>query len=485
MNEISQGAFGILDNNYSLDEKIGFGGTASVYKGHILSLPLKEVAIKIPKAKKPYEPLFAKEVTFMQQFHHQYIINLIAYGKGTIVKENLISDEVTYIVMDYASKGDLFDFVGYAGKPFTEDHMRAIFKKILEGVQAMHKAGISHRDLKIENILIDGNYNPKVADFGFSQFSKGKDGKGLLKTKISTPGFTAPEILYGHPYKGELADIFSLGVVMFILIAGKMPFSKINKLDNLFRFIYKEDYDGYWKRLAAKHIQAEFSPEFKDLFQRMVCENPQKRIQSIELILLHPFFKKNYPTQNEILQDFQSREIEIKKKLVIKKEDIEQNTKDAIVYRSGETEIINGFEDSNLCQTFKSKEIPKNSLLITGIVPHRFMNKLIELIEKDETFEKSIKLDEKKMKFRLEVESGIKEDEEEDQDESEEESEGEEADEEKEKEIEIEQLKIDISIKKLDSKPGNYLLLLKKKEGDIIEFCKIREKIIQYVNDKI
>ena len=113
------------------------------------------------------------------------------------------------------------------------------------------------------------------------------------------------------------------------------------------------------------------------------------------------------------------------------------------------------------------------------------MNKLIELIEKDETFEKSIKLDEKKMKFRLEVESGIKEDEEEDQDESEEESEGEEADEEKEKEIEIEQLKIDISIKKLDSKPGNYLLLLKKKEGDIIEFCKIREKIIQYVNDKI
>ena len=479
MNQL-QNHLGIVNNKYVLDEKIGFGGTASVYRGHLSTNEDSIFAIKIPKAKTPYEPLFEKEATFMKELSHPNIINLIDFGKGTIEKDNLVSEEVSYIVMEYAQKGDLFDFVGYAGKPFTENHMRYIFKKILEGVQSMHKSGISHRDLKIENILVDRNYNPKVADFGFSQFSKGTDGKGLLKTRVSTPGFTAPEIISGKPYKGELADIFSLGVIMFVLIAGKMPFAKISKLDNLFRFIHREDYDGYWKRLTARNIKAEFSSEFKDLFQKMVTEKPEKRIDSIDKILEHPFFKKPYPSQHEIEQDFREREVQIEKQHFVKRNDIEQNTKEAIVYRAGGNEMSKYFEADTLCAIYKGKGMPKHSLILCGIVPYKFMNRVIGCIEKDESFEKTVKIDEKKMKFTIEVESMLNE-EEEDNDDEDNESEGDE----EEKEVEYELLKLQVVLKEINANEGKYLLMLKKKAGDLMEYSKLVDRLFTYINEKM
>ena len=94
MNQL-QNHLGIVNNKYVLDEKIGFGGTASVYRGHLSTNEDSIFAIKIPKAKTPYEPLFEKEATFMKELSHPNIINLIDFGKGTIEKDNLVSEEVS------------------------------------------------------------------------------------------------------------------------------------------------------------------------------------------------------------------------------------------------------------------------------------------------------------------------------------------------------------------------------------------------------
>ena len=95
----------------------------------------------------------------------------------------------------------------------------------MDGVEYCHNNGVAHRDLKPENLLFDKKYNLKIADFGLSTFMEGSDGKGNLTTNLGTYNFMAPEILLKLPYKGEQIDIFSAGVILFMMVNASCPFN--------------------------------------------------------------------------------------------------------------------------------------------------------------------------------------------------------------------------------------------------------------------
>ena len=149
------------------------------------------------------------------------------------------------------------------------------------GLETCHESGISHGDIKLQNILLNSNFTIKLIDFGFSR--KLKD--GLISEITGSKYYNAPEMFLcaTKGYDGVLADIFSLGVVLFVLVMGFYPFDKPNIMDNRYKLITKKDFANFWKKCEQKKNFLDnnitgVSPEFKDLFEKMICPKPEERI---------------------------------------------------------------------------------------------------------------------------------------------------------------------------------------------------------------
>lgn len=153
------------------------------------------------------------------------MIRLIKHGKTKYNKKNGKSKEVLYIALELAQAGELFDFISISGE-FSEQLARYFFKQLLSSVEYCHRRMIAHRDLKLENLLLDQDFNIKLADFGFAAQLEGHNGNGLLKTKLGTYGYRAPEIILEQPYEGKPVDIFAAGVILFTMVAKLPPFGQ-------------------------------------------------------------------------------------------------------------------------------------------------------------------------------------------------------------------------------------------------------------------
>ena len=222
----------ILDEKYILFyPKLGSGASAEVFLGEDINTKQK-VAIKIIKL----DPkIFEKEIKILNLIHHNNIVNIISSGEGPIIKEGIKSENYKYIVLEYAEKGDLFDYVFFPQSGFGEKIGKAIFKEILIGINSVHENNVAHRDLKMENIMLDKDFNIKIADFGFATLLSGNNGDGILTTPLGTRAYASPEILSKKPYNGIYSDIFSLGVVLFTLVTCKMPFGQATRGDKYYR----------------------------------------------------------------------------------------------------------------------------------------------------------------------------------------------------------------------------------------------------------
>lgn len=268
----------ILFGTYEIGRLLGVGAFAKVYHGrHILQG--HSVAIKvISKAKVLRGGLVVntkREIVIMRRLHHPNIVRLL---------EVLASRSNIYFVMEYAKGGELFARVSRGRLP--EDQSRHFFHQLIFAVAFCHSRGVFHRDLKPENLLLDDYDNLKVSDFGLSAVAEQIRSDGLFHTLCGTPAYVAPEILSRKGYEGAKVDIWSCGVILFVLNAGFLPFNDPN-LMALYRKIYRGEY----------RCPRWISPELRQLLSRLLDTNPDTRI-TIEGILNDPWFRRGLEERN-------------------------------------------------------------------------------------------------------------------------------------------------------------------------------------------
>ena len=245
----------------------------------------------------------------LNALNNPYIIHYVANGNGPIVLNNKPPVNREYIVYENVIHSELYLYLTINhNQRFTERQAKFIFKKILEGIRAMHNANICHRDLKAENILLDENYNPKISGFYFSCINANN-----LQDMQGTISYTAPELLLNQPYNGIQSDIFSLGQLLFVLVTGRLGFNNANQNDNFYRLIINpQNHAQYWAILNDLNL----SQSFKNLFVRIVAQNPNQR-PTIDQILNDEWMQEinnlnnnqRIALENQVLQEFQNREV--------------------------------------------------------------------------------------------------------------------------------------------------------------------------------
>lgn len=204
-------------------------------------------------------------------------------------KEVFVTSTHLGIAMEYAAGGELFDRIVRAGR-FSEDEARYFFQQLICGVAWCHHGGVCHRDLKLENTLLDGRPAPrlKICDFGYSK-------SALLdsqpKSTVGTPAYIAPEVLSRQQYNGEVADVWSCGVTLYVMLAGAYPFEDPADPRNFRKTIQRIMSVRY-----ALPSSLRLSRECADLLARIFVANPAQRIK-IRQIRAHPWFLRNLPEE--------------------------------------------------------------------------------------------------------------------------------------------------------------------------------------------
>ncbi|XP_073680911.1 serine/threonine-protein kinase MARK2 isoform X5 [Garra rufa] len=247
---------------YRLLKTIGKGNFAKVKLAkHVLTG--KEVAVKIIDKTQlnssSLQKLF-REVRIMKLLNHPNIVKLF---------EVIETEKTLYLVMEYASGGEVFDYLVAHGR-MKEKEARAKFRQIVSAVQYCHQKCIVHRDLKAENLLLDADMNIKIADFGFSnEFTLGNK----LDTFCGSPPYAAPELFQGKKYDGPEVDVWSLGVILYTLVSGSLPFDGQN-LKELRERVLRGKY----------RIPFYMSTDCENLLKKFLILNPTKR-GSLEQIM--------------------------------------------------------------------------------------------------------------------------------------------------------------------------------------------------------
>ena len=209
-------------------------------------------------------------------------------------------DKINAIILEFASKKNLLEYVIRTGA-FSEKIARIIYKQILNGVEHIHKQELAHFDLKLDNIVLSSDYTIKICDFDSSRSST----QVIKGIKIGSLGYCAPEILNNSSYTGEKADIFSLGVMLFILCSGFPPFNQAVSDDSLFKMIKSQNFIEFWS-IWEEQVGLKFSKELKDLLNLTWCINSSKRPSIIE-ILNSEWMKVENEDMKEYKKEFELR----------------------------------------------------------------------------------------------------------------------------------------------------------------------------------
>ncbi|XP_055921747.1 MAP/microtubule affinity-regulating kinase 3 isoform X13 [Eupeodes corollae] len=247
---------------YKLIKTIGKGNFAKVKLAKHLPTG-KEVAIKIIDKTQlnpgSLQKLF-REVRIMKMLDHPNIVKLF---------QVIETEKTLYLVMEYASGGEVFDYLVLHGR-MKEKEARVKFRQIVSAVQYCHQKRIIHRDLKAENLLLDSELNIKIADFGFSnEFTPGSK----LDTFCGSPPYAAPELFQGKKYDGPEVDVWSLGVILYTLVSGSLPFDG-STLRELRERVLRGKY----------RIPFYMSTDCENLLRKFLVLNPAKRA-SLETIM--------------------------------------------------------------------------------------------------------------------------------------------------------------------------------------------------------
>lgn len=210
----------VLDNKFVLERTLGSGFSCKVKLGK--DAEGNYYAVKIFFSDEHNECANV-EIEALSILSHKNIVKIYAAQQGTIKQQGKEDKKVNYIVLELVSGGELFDFVCLGGK-LPEGTARFYFQQLISGLAYMHSKGVAHRDLKPENLMIDKNFNLKIADFGFAAPIEGRDGSGYLRSNLGTASYKAPELHLGKKYTGEGNDLFASAVILFTMLSQRPPF---------------------------------------------------------------------------------------------------------------------------------------------------------------------------------------------------------------------------------------------------------------------
>lgn len=268
-----------MEERYELIKELGSGnfGVARLVRDK----KTKElVAVKYIERGKKIDENVQREIINHRSLRHPNIVRF---------KEVLLTPTHLAIVLEYAAGGELFARICSAGR-FSEDEARFFFQQLISGVSYCHSMEICHRDLKLENTLLDGSPTPrlKICDFGYSK-------SALLhsqpKSTVGTPAYIAPEVLSRKEYDGKIADVWSCGVTLYVMLVGSYPFEDPEDPRNFRKTI--------GRIMSVQYSIPDYvriSADCKYLLSRIFVANPAKRI-TIPEIKQHPWFLRNLPKE--------------------------------------------------------------------------------------------------------------------------------------------------------------------------------------------
>lgn len=231
----------------------------------------------IPRGSEKENKIY-REINALKKLAHPNIVRL---------EEVLQNDKYIGIVLEYASGGELFDYI-LEHRYLKESMACRLFAQLVSGVDYMHSKGIVHRDLKLENLLLDKHKNIIITDFGFVNSFHGND---FMKTSCGSPCYAAPELVVSsEPYEGRKVDVWSCGVILYAMLAGYLPFDDDPQNpdgDNIARLYH---YITHTPLTFPEYIQ----PTPRDLLRKIIVSNPRKRID-LKQVRSHPWLAPHAP----------------------------------------------------------------------------------------------------------------------------------------------------------------------------------------------
>ncbi|CAI6341829.1 unnamed protein product [Periconia digitata] len=261
--------------NYALGRLIGKGSFGKVY---LASHKLTNGSRVVLKSAKKDDSNLAREIHHHRQFTHPHIARLY---------EVIVTESLVWLVLEYCQGDELYNYLLDKG-PLDPPKVQRIFTQLVGAVSYVHNKSCVHRDLKLENILLDNHENVKLVDFGFTREYEGKS--NYLQTWCGTVCYSAPEMLKGEKYAGEKVDVWSLGIILYALLVGELPFDDDDEMVTKMRILKEE----------PKYPES-FPPQAKELCQILLSKRPLLR-PTLADILQNPWLSEYAPRQQEILK---------------------------------------------------------------------------------------------------------------------------------------------------------------------------------------
>ena len=482
-----------IGNKYIIYEKIGKGGRSKVFKVK----PKGENEDKYYAAK-VYKNLIStindfkveKEILSYLNNKSPYILNLIDSGEGEIKRIDRETSTNNYIIVDYMKNGCLFDYIYYPNNGLDEELCKLLFYKIFKAIKECHDSNICILDIKLDNILLDDNYNPILCDFGFGKKIQDKI-NDKITGKIGTEIYMAPEVFSNiKPYDGFQVDIFNLGIALYISITGKTNFCAL-KNNETTKLLFQRKYPRFWETLGD--IKNKLSETFRNLFIEMTLYKPSERI-TINQILENDWFTGLNDEKIKELEEKYKPELDNRRGIVIdgkkeKKENEKKQTSISLENRGSDDEKCQQYFRRDLNIKIKDKDsIRENYVEIKSksnkFDPYYFMDRLYYEIDNHFGDNYGCEIKEQKNQKSLKFNIILNEEIYINDDEIEEKNEKVEKNDENDNGNNIFEKKLNIEVKMFKTL-DSYLLRFRKKYGVLYDYYENVKEIISTISELI